>query len=104
MIIYYIYIMFFHALSFRSRLWPCVSNGNSCASSCSCRASRIAGASGSGGLKAAGGGHPTQVLRYRWPSLCEGWALGLANFVTARLVTMEDSLLLHQLIEAGKGR
>ncbi|CAJ1359014.1 unnamed protein product, partial [Effrenium voratum] len=30
-----------------------------------------------------------QVLRYRWPSLCEGWALGLANFVTARLLVME---------------
>ncbi|CAL1169675.1 unnamed protein product [Cladocopium goreaui] len=41
-----------------------------------------------------------QVLRYRWPSLSEHWALGLANFVTARLITMEDGLVLHELIEA----
>eukprot|EP00434_Breviolum_minutum_P011884 symbB.v1.2.010485.t1/scaffold674.1/size176181/2 len=35
-------------------------------------------------------GAERQVLRYRWPSLSENWALGLANFVTARLITMED--------------
>ncbi|CAK9025404.1 unnamed protein product [Durusdinium trenchii] len=41
-----------------------------------------------------------QVLRYRWPSLSVRWAYGLSNFVTARLITMEDALVLHELIEA----
>eukprot|EP00913_Durusdinium_trenchii_P033362 g31233.t1 len=42
-----------------------------------------------------------QVLRYRWPSLSVRWAYGLSNFVTARLITMEDALVLHELIEEG---
>ena len=25
-----------------------------------------------------------------WPSLCEGWALGLANFVSARLLSVSE--------------
>lgn len=40
-----------------------------------------------------------QVLRYRWPSLCQGWALGLANFVVARLAggLEEDADALRRL-------
>ncbi|CAE7572318.1 unnamed protein product [Symbiodinium sp. CCMP2592] len=44
-----------------------------------------------------------QVLLYRWPSLCEGWALGLANFVSARLLSIgEDALVLQRLVDACK--
>ena len=55
-----------------------------------------------------------------WPSLCQGWALGLANFVSARLLSVsearvqtfasgepqcvltgtEDALVLQQLVDA----
>ncbi|CAE7948641.1 HERC1 [Symbiodinium sp. KB8] len=42
-----------------------------------------------------------QVLLYRWPSLCEGWALGLANFLSARLLSIsEDGLVLQRLVDA----
>ncbi|CAE7860046.1 unnamed protein product [Symbiodinium necroappetens] len=46
-----------------------------------------------------------QVLLYRWPSLCEGWALGLANFVSVRLLSIsEDGLVLQRLVDACKAR
>lgn len=41
-----------------------------------------------------------QVLRYRWPSMSRDWALGLANFITARgLWLQEDREVLRRLIE-----
>merc|ERR1712187_818914 len=44
-----------------------------------------------------------QVLRYRWPSMCNGWALGLANFVTGRLLgSREDREVLWRLVETVK--
>ena len=45
-----------------------------------------------------------QVLKYRWPSLFEGWALGLANFVVARSLRglEEDQEVLRDLVSAYK--
>eukprot|EP00435_Cladocopium_sp_Y103_P041199 s1192_g11.t1 len=47
-----------------------------------------------------------QVLRYRWPSLCEHWALGLANFDGVVPVARSKDLqkLLHCDLELMEGR
>merc|ERR1719221_2390100 len=46
-----------------------------------------------------------QVLRYRWPSMCRNWALGLANFIIGRVLGLrrnEDAEVIKRLVDTAK--